>query len=41
MRREEDKAAEAGDEPPNSFTAPDALGWAYQYWDTEEKDRLR
>ncbi|MFH0801979.1 MAG: N-6 DNA methylase, partial [bacterium] len=23
------------------FTAPDALGWAYQYWNTEEKDRVR
>ncbi len=22
------------------FTAPDALGWAYQYWNTEEKDRV-
>ncbi|NPV28414.1 MAG: BREX-1 system adenine-specific DNA-methyltransferase PglX [Firmicutes bacterium] len=22
------------------FTAPDALGWAYQYWNTEEKDRI-
>lgn len=22
------------------FTAPDALGWTYQYWDTEEKDRV-
>src|SRR5271165_219835 len=21
------------------FTAPDALGWTYQYWNTEEKDR--
>ena len=26
--------------PPNPFTAPDALGWAYQYWNTEEKDRV-
>ena len=26
--------------PPNPFTAPDALGWAYQYWNTEEKDRI-
>ncbi len=22
------------------FTAPDAAGWAYQYWNTEEKDRV-
>ncbi|MBV8358116.1 MAG: hypothetical protein JO189_09310, partial [Deltaproteobacteria bacterium] len=22
------------------FIAPDALGWAYQYWNTEEKDRV-
>lgn len=22
------------------FKAPDALGWAYQYWNTEEKDRV-
>ncbi len=22
------------------FVAPDALGWAYQYWNTEEKDRI-
>ena len=22
------------------FDAPDALGWAYQYWNTEEKDRV-
>jgi hypothetical protein len=28
---------EAGEE---IFTAPDALGWAYQYWNTEEKDRV-
>jgi len=23
-----------------AFTAPDALGWTYQYWNTEEKDRV-
>jgi SAM-dependent methyltransferase len=23
-----------------TFTAPDALGWAYQYWNTEEKARV-
>ena len=22
------------------FTAPDALGWTYQYWNTEEKERI-
>lgn len=22
------------------FTAPDALGWTYQYWNTEEKERV-
>ncbi len=22
------------------FSAPDALGWTYQYWNTEEKDRV-
>jgi len=22
------------------FTAPDTLGWTYQYWNTEEKDRV-
>lgn len=34
--------ASGGDETdvPNPFTAPDALGWAYQYWNTEEKDRV-
>jgi hypothetical protein len=26
--------------PDAIFTAPDALGWAYQYWNTEEKDRV-
>jgi hypothetical protein len=26
--------------PDEIFTAPDALGWAYQYWNTEEKDRV-
>jgi hypothetical protein len=25
---------------PNPYKAPDALGWAYQYWNTEEKDRV-
>jgi len=25
---------------PIPYTAPDALGWAYQYWNTEEKDRV-
>jgi len=26
--------------PDEIFTAPDALGWAYQYWNTEEKERV-
>jgi hypothetical protein len=26
--------------PDEIFMAPDALGWAYQYWNTEEKDRV-
>ncbi len=31
-----------GQEPATDevFTAPDALGWAYQYWNTDEKDRV-
>ena len=31
-----------GQEPATGdvFKAPDALGWAYQYWNTEEKDRV-
>jgi len=31
-----------GQEPSTRevFQAPDALGWAYQYWNTEEKDRV-
>jgi hypothetical protein len=31
-----------GQEPATSdvFRAPDAFGWAYQYWNTEEKDRV-
>jgi SAM-dependent methyltransferase len=31
-----------GQEPTTGdvFKAPDALGWAYQYWNTEEKDRV-
>ena len=40
IRLKDDEAADVGDEPPNPFTAPDALGWAYQYWNTEEKDRV-
>jgi len=40
IRLKEDEVAEAGEEPPNPFTAPDALGWAYQYWNTEEKERI-
>jgi len=26
--------------PDEIFTAADVLGWAYQYWNTEEKDRV-
>ncbi len=40
IRLKEDEVADAGEEPPNPFTAPDALGWAYQYWNTEEKERV-
>lgn len=31
-----------GQEPAKDaiFESPDALGWAYQYWNTEEKDRI-
>ena len=31
-----------GQEPATDavFMAPDAFGWAYQYWNTEEKDRV-
>lgn len=25
---------------PNPFSSPDSLGWAYQYWNTEEKNRV-
>jgi hypothetical protein len=40
IRLAEDEAADARGESPNPFIAPDALGWAYQYWNTEEKDRV-
>jgi len=40
IRLKEDETASAGAELPNPFTAPDALGWAYQYWNTEEKERV-
>lgn len=34
--------APRGQQPADDgvFIAPDALGWAYQYWNTEEKDRV-
>ena len=34
--------AVTGHEPatPGLFQAPDAFGWAYQYWNIEEKDRV-
>lgn len=38
IRIKEDENADA--EPANPFVAPDALGWGYQYWNTEEKDRV-
>ena len=36
------RQAPAGQEPATDavFEAPDALGWAYQYWNVEEKDRV-
>ena len=36
------RQAPPGQEPATDavFEAPDALGWAYQYWDTEEKNRV-
>ncbi|MGA2702512.1 MAG: DNA methyltransferase [Isosphaeraceae bacterium] len=40
IRLKEDETGSAGAELPNPFTAPDALGWAYQYWNTEEKERV-
>jgi hypothetical protein len=38
IREEENALPDA--EPPNPFVAPDALGWTYQYWNTEEKQRV-
>ena len=40
IRLTEDESASSGAKPPNPFTAPDALGWAYQYWNSEEKNRV-
>jgi nucleotide-binding universal stress UspA family protein/SAM-dependent methyltransferase len=40
IRIREDENALPDAEPPNPFVAPDALGWTYQYWNTEEKDRV-
>ena len=36
------RSAVRGQEPATDavFTAPDALGWTYQYWNTEEKERV-
>ena len=36
------RQATPGQEPATDavFEAPDALGWAYQYWNAEEKDRV-
>lgn len=38
IRLKEDDGGSA--ESASPFTAPDALGWAYQYWNIEEKDRV-
>jgi hypothetical protein len=38
IRLSEDFGADV--EMSKLFTAPDALGWAYQYWNTEEKERV-
>lgn len=40
VRLTEDEGASPVVKPPTPFTAPDALGWAYQYWNTEEKNRV-
>ena len=40
IRSRKTRAATPDAEPPNPFVAPDALGWAYQYWNTEEKERV-
>lgn len=32
--------ANGGRATDDVFTAPDAFGWAYQYWNAEEKDRV-
>lgn len=40
IKEDENANADADAEPPNPFIAPDALGWTYQYWNTEEKDRV-
>lgn len=35
-----EKAGSNGTATDAVFAAPDALGWAYQYWNAEEKDRV-
>jgi len=35
-----EKAISAESAVDNVFNAPDSIGWAYQYWNTEEKDRI-
>lgn len=40
IRIKEDEIASADAEAPNPFIAPDALGWTYQFWNTEEKERV-
>jgi SAM-dependent methyltransferase len=40
IRIREDENAVIDPELPNPFVAPDALGWTYQFWNTEEKERV-
>jgi hypothetical protein len=36
----EDDSQKNSDKSDELFQAPDALGWAYQFWNAEEKDRV-
>jgi hypothetical protein len=40
IRLSEENGSSVLSEPQDPFTAPDALGWAYQYWNSEEKGRV-
>lgn len=40
IRMKDEESGDTGRDAPNPFVAPDALGWAYQYWNTEEKERV-